>query len=355
MKQYKMLPDALLPWYANNARKLPWREDNLPYHVWVSEIMLQQTRVEAVIGYYHRFLSALPNIEALANASEEQLLKLWEGLGYYNRVRNMQKAARVITEKYGGIFPQTYEEILSLPGIGAYTAGAIASICFNLPRAAVDGNVLRVVSRITASDKPIDTDETKKEIAEMLERVYPKDCPGTFTQALMELGACVCTPKSPSCDICPCAVFCKAHKNGEEIKYPVRLPKREKRVEKRSVFLLECDGEFALQKRGDSGLLSGLWQLPNTDNTFEKVDDALAFAKKMRIVSKRLVRTMERVHIFTHIRWEMTCYHIECREKCPDFVWANAKEIQKKYALPTAFRMFLEDMEFIGDETGEIV
>ncbi len=343
-KRYEKLPKAILEWYAKNARKLPWREDNLPYHVWVSEIMLQQTRVEAVVGYYNRFLKALPDIKALSCAPEGQLLKLWEGLGYYNRVRNMQKAARVIMDKFDGVFPQTYEEVLSLPGIGAYTAGAICSICFGLPRAAVDGNVLRVLSRITALDKPIDTDETKKDIALRLERVYPKACPGMFTQALMELGACVCTPKLPSCATCPCAAFCKAHESGNETKYPLRLPKREKRVEKRSVFLLECDGEFALLQRENSGLLSGLWQLPNTEKTFPTPSDALEFVQKMYTNPKHLVRTMERVHIFTHIRWEMTCYHVLCREKCADLVWASPKEIRELYALPTAFRIFLEDL-----------
>ncbi len=345
MSIIKKLPEVLLPWYAQNARDLPWRRDRMPYHVWVSEIMLQQTRVEAVIGYYARFLDALPDIQALANAPEAQLLKLWEGLGYYNRVRNLQKAAKVICERYGGEFPQTYAEILALPGIGAYTAGAIASICYALPHAAVDGNVLRILSRMTASDTPIDLEETKKAFAEKLEAVYPAGQCGDFTQALMELGACVCTPKSPSCAVCPASGFCRARKQNKMTDYPVRLPKREKKLQKRSVFLLESDGCFALTQRDRAGLLSGLWQLPNTEAVFENADAALAFVHACGLAPRRLVRTMERQHVFTHIKWEMTCYHVLCRTKCADYVWASLEEIQKTYALPTAFRMFFEDIE----------
>jgi len=344
-KIYKLLPETLLPWYRENARNLPWRKDREPYHVWASEIMLQQTRVEAVIGYYKRFLDALPTIEALANVPEEKLLKLWEGLGYYNRVRNMQKAAKVICEKHGGMFPQAYEEIRALPGIGAYTAGAIASICFELPYAAVDGNVLRILSRILANDEPIDTDEIKKMYAQCLEKVYPQGECGNFTQALMELGACICTPKSPSCAACPCASFCRAHQSKKETAYPVRLPKKEKRMEKRSVFLLECDGKYALIKRENKGLLSGLWQLPNTEEMFDAPQEALAYLQNARLKPKQLVRTMERVHIFTHIRWDMTCYHVQCSATNAEYTWVQADEIRKTYALPTAFRMFVEDIE----------
>ncbi len=344
MRIYKQLPDALLPWYAANARDLPWRKDKEPYHVWVSEIMLQQTRVEAVIGYYNRFLKALPNIKALAEATEAQLLKLWEGLGYYNRVRNLQKAAQVICAKHGGVFPSDYAEILALPGIGAYTAGAVSSICFGLPRAAVDGNVLRILSRMTASDAAIDTDETKKHFAVQLEAVYPPEACGSFTQALMELGACVCTPKSPDCSSCPAQGFCRAYKQKKTDAYPVRLPKRAKKIQDLSVFLLECGGKFALAKRGEKGLLSGLWQLPNTDMVFQDADAALLYMQEAGAEPQRLVRTMERVHVFTHIQWNMQCYHILCRSESAAYTWASLAEIRGKYALPTAFRMFFDGM-----------
>lgn len=339
-KIIQKLPELLLPWYAQNARDLPWRRDREPYHVWVSEIMLQQTRVEAVIGYYTRFLEALPDIRALAEAPEAQLLKLWEGLGYYNRVRNLQKAAQVVMAQYDGAFPTTHKEILALPGIGAYTAGAIASICFGQPHAAVDGNVLRILSRMTASEAAIDLETTKKDFAEKLEAIYPQGNCGDFTQALMEVGACVCTPKSPSCAICPAQGICKARKMNKMTEYPVRLPKREKKLQKLSVFMLECEGKIALTQRNRSGLLSGLWQLPNEQKVFDDAEAALAFVQALGVEPQHLVRTMERQHIFTHIKWEMTCYHVLCRKQSVDYTWASLAEIEKSYALPTAFRMF---------------
>lgn len=338
---YQKLPGALLPWYKQNARRLPWRQDTEPYHIWLSEIMLQQTRVEAVRTYYLRFLEQLPDIHALAAAPESRLLKLWEGLGYYNRARNLQKAARVIETQYGGRFPGRYEEIRALPGIGPYTAGAIASICFGLPCPAVDGNVLRIITRMTENDAPIDRMQTKTEIAAQLQKVYPKNDCGQFTQALMELGATVCTPKSPKCTACPASSFCRAYKNGTVMQYPVKQPKKEKRLEERTVFLLQCGDRYALTKRTESGLLAGLWQLPNMLGKMG-VKQALDTAGGFGAQPVELCKQMHRVHIFTHIKWQMTCYHILCAERSPDFVWATAQEIETTYALPTAFRMFFE-------------
>lgn len=338
---YKQLPNALLLWYKQNARKLPWRQDTEPYHIWLSEIMLQQTRVEAARAYYLRFLEQLPNINALAEASESQLLKLWEGLGYYNRARNLQKAARVIETQYHGCFPNQYEDIRALPGIGPYTAGAIASICFNQPYAAVDGNVLRIITRMTENDAPIDRMQTKTEIAAQLEKVYPKNNCGQFTQALMELGATVCTPKSPKCAECPARDFCRAYANGTMLQYPVKQPKKDKRLEERTVFLLQYEDRYALTKRTERGLLSGLWQLPNVLGKMD-VNQALHSADTFGVQPVELYKQMHRVHIFTHIKWQMTCYHILCAKKTSDFVWATAQEIQTTYALPTAFRIFFE-------------
>ena len=199
------LPGVLLPWYRENRRELPWRRDREPYHVWLSEIMLQQTRVEAVKGYYTRFLEALPTIEDLANCDDDTLHKLWEGLGYYSRVRNLKKAANQIMKRHGGRFPDTYEEVRALSGIGDYTAGAICSICFDYPTPAVDGNVLRVISRLTEDATPIDLPARKKEVSQLLAAVYPAEA-GDFTQALMELGATLCGPNwKPRCQECPCA------------------------------------------------------------------------------------------------------------------------------------------------------
>lgn len=338
---YRQLPNALLPWYKQNARELPWRQDTEPYHIWISEIMLQQTRVEAVRTYYYRFLERLPDVHALAEVSESQLFKLWEGLGYYNRARNLQKAARVIETQYGGHFPNQYEEIRALPGIGPYTAGAIASICFNQPYAAVDGNVLRIITRMTKNDAPIDLMQTKTEIAEQLEKVYPKNECGQFTQALMELGAMVCTPKSPECAECPANNFCRAYADDTVMQYPVKQPKKDKRLEERTVFLLQCADKYALTKRSENGLLSGLWQLPNVLGKMNAAQ-ALQAADTFGVQPAELYRQFHRVHIFTHIKWKMTCYHILCAAKPSDFVWATAQEIQTSYALPTAFRMFFE-------------
>ena len=293
---YKQLPNTLLPWYKQNARKLPWRRDTEPYHVWLSEIMLQQTRVEAVRAYYLRFLEQLPDIKTLAEAPESQLLKLWEGLGYYNRARNLQKAASVIMEQYNGHFPNQYEDIRHLPGIGPYTAGAIASICFNQPYAAVDGNVLRIITRMTENDAPIDSIQTKNEIAAQLEKIYPKAECGQFTQALMELGATVCTPKSPKCSECPANGFCRAYANDTVLRYPIKQPKKDKRLEDRTVFLLECEGRYALTKRTEGGLLSGLWQLPNV---LGRLDDshALQTADTFGVQPVELYKKTHRVHI----------------------------------------------------------
>lgn len=344
---YKQLPDTLLPWYKQNARVLPWRQDTEPYHVWISEIMLQQTRVEAIRTYYLRFLEQLPDIRALAEVTESQLFKLWEGLGYYNRARNLQKAAHVIETQYSGNFPNKYENIRALPGIGPYTAGAIASICFNQPYAAVDGNVLRIITRMTENDAPINHMQTKTEIAAQLEKVYPKNNCGQFTQALMELGAMVCTPKSPKCSECPANNFCRAYANGTVLQYPVKQPKKEKRLEERTVFLLQCEDRYALTKRTENGLLSGLWQLPNVLGKMN-VNHALHTADVFGVQPVELYKQMHRVHIFTHIKWQLTCYHILCAKKTSDFIWATAQEIQTTYALPTAFRMFFEPQHKIN-------
>lgn len=339
---YSALPALLLPWYRENARQLPWRHNRDPYRVWVSEIMLQQTRVEAVIGYYDRFMKAFPTAYDLAEADEALVLKLWEGLGYYSRARNLQKTAKIIAFEMGGVFPDTAEALLKLPGIGAYTAGAIASICFDQPSAAVDGNVLRIMTRMTADERAIDLAAVKQDIATCLSAVYPKGSCGDFTQALMELGACICTPKSPKCEMCPACKICRAHSLGRETAFPVKLPKKEKRHEERTVFLLQCGDRFALCKREEGGLLSGLWQFPNCTGALS-ADEAVLWAKEA--VPSALIKEVHRTHIFTHIRWEMTGYLLRCDVMCEAYHWATYEEITNEYMLPTAFRMFLPDME----------
>lgn len=342
----RSVPEAmlspLLEWYPAHKRDLPWRRDKNPYHVWVSEIMLQQTRVEAVKGYYARFLEALPSVQALAECPEEMLLKLWEGLGYYNRVRNMQKAAKCIVSEHGGQFPRNYAEIRALPGIGDYTAGAVSSICFGLPTPAVDGNVLRVLARLQEDFRNVLDPKVKSDMTEALAEVYPHAEAGTLTQALMEIGATVCVPNgAPHCSECPLRGLCLAHEAGSEMQLPVRLKKTKRRIEQRTVFVLECDGKTAIRKRPDKGLLASLWELPSVEG-FLSPEEAAAMASDWGAKPVELRKIVQRKHIFTHITWEMQGVFLQCREQCEGFVWADAEALEGEYALPTAFRCVLD-------------
>ena len=342
MTEFSALPGLLLPWYRSGHRDLPWRQTKDPYRIWVSEIMLQQTRVEAVKGYYARFLDALPTVEALAECDDELLHKLWEGLGYYSRVRNLKKAAQVLVSRYGGVFPRTYEEVLALPGIGEYTAGAICSIAFGAPTPAVDGNVLRVASRLLDDATPIDDPAVKKRVRGLLEAVYP-EAAGDFTQALMELGATLCGPnREPQCDVCPCREICLGCARGTAAALPVKSPRREKRQEDRTVFVFSCDGRYALEKRPQKGLLAGLWQFPNVLGRLD-VQAALDAAQEMGLHPRELTRQVERRHIFTHIRWDMVGYYIEVDRAEGGFHWFTPESIEAEAALPTAFRQFWEE------------
>ena len=335
------LPGALLPWYNENKRDLPWRQDKDPYHIWLSEIMLQQTRVEAVKGYYARFLAALPTVDSLANADDALLYKLWEGLGYYSRVRNLKKAAQVIMSVYGGIFPEDHKAVLALPGIGQYTAGAICSIAFTQKTPAVDGNVLRVISRIQADFSPIDSPARKKEVHLLLAEIYP-DNAGDFTQALMELGATVCGPnKAPDCGNCPCRDFCRGYAQGIAAQLPVKAPKKSRRVEEKTVFLLRCEDHYALQKRPETGLLAGLWQFPEIPGIWP-LSEAMA---RLDVPVREVYRQLDRNHIFTHIEWKMRCFYWEIGEKSADYQWFTAEETANSAALPTAYRQFWDARE----------
>lgn len=338
---YKKLPETLVSWYLENARDLPWRKDQEPYHIWISEIMLQQTRVEAVKGYYYRFLEAFPDIYTLAKASEEKLLKMWEGLGYYNRAKNLQKAARIIVEELNGDFPTEYQELLKLPGIGEYTAGAVASISFGEPVAAVDGNVLRVISRITENFQDISKTSTKKTIKLALESVYPKKNPGIFTQSLIELGALICIPiGAPKCERCPASSFCLARIHGTQQQLPVKNTKKERRIEERTVFLLESEHDIAIQKRSSKGLLAGLWQFPNVVGKND-AKGALQIVEQWGCRPTSIIRQVEAKHIFSHVQWDMVCYYIPCDMCEGDFLWIDKRELNTKYALPTAFKQFV--------------
>ena len=332
MTPLEQLPIPLLDWCRDNARKLPWREDPTPYHVWVSEIMLQQTRVAAVLDYYRRFLDAVPDVAALAALPEEQLMKLWQGLGYYSRARNLQAAARQVMEQHNGQFPSDYEAIRALKGVGDYTAGAICSIAFGQPVPAVDGNVLRVVARITGDDGDITTPAMKKKVTEALRDIIPTQAASQFTQAMMELGATVCLPNgAPLCDRCPARDFCTAQKENTTHRLPVKAPKKARRIEERTVWLIFFEGKVALRKRPSKGLLAGLWEYPN------ELGDTLPTGWNLSLSSDEFGCTAK--HIFSHIEWHMTARIAEADcDTLPDgWVWASHRELEERYALPSAF------------------
>ena len=347
--------EALLSWYDYNGRILPWRSDPTPYHVWISEIMLQQTRVEAVRTYYDRWMEELPDMAALAGVDDEKLMKLWEGLGYYNRARNLKEAAITVMEDFGGELPQSYEELLSLKGIGPYTAGAIASIAFGLPRAAVDGNVLRVFSRLLREPGKINSAGTKGNLEREVLRAMPRERPGDYNQALMDLGATVCLPNGqPLCDRCPWESTCQAHKDDREKDYPVKEEKKARRVEDRAVFLIEWEGRYLLHKRARKGLLAGLWELPNLEGRFTP-EKARQEMDNRGITDYILEPLGEGKHIFSHVEWHMTGYRVRLKtlaEQISQALQENARwalvtgrEINESYALPSAFDRFKKQIE----------
>lgn len=321
----------LLEWFRAEKRDLPWRHTDDPYRIWVSEIMLQQTRVEAVKGYYARFLEAFPTVFDLANAEEDKMYKAWEGLGYYNRVKNMKAAAKTVVAEYGGKFPANRDLLRSLKGIGDYTAGSISSIAFRLPEPAVDGNVLRVLTRVLQCDKNVDRDDTKRYFADILRAVFPAGAERDFTESLMELGALVCVPNGdPLCERCPLHGFCKA--KGNPAPYPVKDKKRDRKIEEKTMLVLETEKGFYLQKR-EKGVLKGLWQFPLfdgflTDAEIKRETDELKFQGKIKKLTVGK-------HIFTHIEWKIAVYYGKGtgEGKIP---WEQLKD----YPVPSAISQF---------------
>jgi A/G-specific adenine glycosylase len=339
---FERIPAPLLSWYRANKRTLPWRENPTPYRVWVSEIMLQQTRVEAVKEYYLRFMQALPTVADLAACEEEKLLKLWEGLGYYSRVRNMQKAARQILLYYDGEFPQSKEELLTLSGIGSYTAGAILSIAFGYPVAAVDGNVFRVLSRLQENPTVISEPKYRKYLESELATVYPEDKKGCsdFTQSLFELGALICKPQSPDCKNCPLTEICGAYKNSTQSLYPVLPQKREKRREEVFVFLIQTPEGFCIRRR-EEGVLKGMNEFPShicaNGETPESVLNEWGMYEFTQIKREKYK------HVFTHIYWDMTCIWVQT-DAAP-FDAYTLREIEETISLPTAFKQCLKTVK----------
>ena len=326
------LAPALLSWYENSKRPLPWRENVTAYRVWVSEIMLQQTRIEAARGYFTRFMEAFPTVQALAAAREDEVLKLWEGLGYYSRARNLHACAKIVSEKYGGAFPADAAALRALPGIGDYTAGAVASIAFGLPEPAVDGNVVRVLSRFTACGEPAD-EKLRRRYREELRALYRGRPAGELTSALMELGETVCLPGAPRCADCPLSGLCLARAQGNAADYPVLPEKRPRRVERRRVLLMVCGGRTAFRRRPEKGLLAGLWELPN-DLCPEPPEGGEPCG--------------EAKHAFTHVEWHMKGYILRpARQEGEGLVWLTREERQK-LAVPSAFRVWLAVLDEMG-------
>ena len=337
----------LIAWYRENKKEYPWREEATPYHVWISEIMLQQTRIEAALDYYKRFLQELPTVKALAEADDDYLMKLWQGLGYYSRARNLKKAARLIMDEHGGELPDTAEALRKLPGIGDYTAGAIASIAYHKPEPAVDGNVLRVVSRIIASYEDIMLPATKKSVTALLRAVYPLgEEAALLTEGLMELGEQVCIPNGePRCAVCPIRSFCRAYAESKTDSIPVREVKKEKRKEERTVLLLKSqEGRYAIQKRLDKGLLANMWEFPCLDGVYAE-GDVEAYLSERGFLVESVKSCGDADHIFTHIVWKMTGYLVSVKEEGGDYLWKSRDEIVSLYAIPSAYRFYVKQLE----------
>ena len=332
-------------WDAKNRRILPWRLNPTPYHVWISEIMLQQTRIEAVIPYYERFLGELPDISALASVDDDRLLKLWEGLGYYSRARNLKKAALLVAEQYGGDLPADARELKKLPGIGDYTAGAIASLAFGLPEPAVDGNVLRVLARLLASDADIMVQKTRRHASDLLRQHYPSGPDASLlTEGLMELGEVVCIPNGvPLCSDCPLQDICRAHLAGDELSYPVRNAVSTRRTEEKTVFLLRCGSRYAIRKRTEFGLLAGLWEFPNVSGSMT-LQEAEALLSSLGLHPQSCSPCGKAKHLFSHVEWQMTGYLAACETAVPDFMWLTRSEILEHYSIPAAFRAFRKQL-----------
>ena len=337
MIDLKIIVDPLLKWYDAERRILPWREDPKPYHVWISEIMLQQTRVEAVIDYYHRFLARFPDVKTLASAEIDEVLAYWQGLGYYRRCEMLYKAANVIAEQYNGELPCDHDAILALPGVGRYTAAAIMSIGFGVPYPAVDGNVLRVIMRVTDRDLCIDEEKVKRQVEDELSEVIPQDRASDFTQALMDLGATVCLPNGePKCKLCPWHTFCEGKYRAETL--PIRKAKKGRTSENRTVFLLTCGEEVALRKRPSKGLLANMWEFPNELGYLPEKEVLTRFEGGIRPLGNA-------IHIFSHIEWHMQGFLVELKNKIEndDLVWIKKEEIAD-YAIPSAFSYFKKEL-----------
>lgn len=327
----------LTAWYRQHERSFPWREDPSPYRVWVSEIMLQQTRIEAALPYFERFMQALPTVADLAAAPEDVLLKLWEGLGYYSRVRNLQKAAQTVMTEFGGELPDTYEKLLTLPGIGEYTAGAIASIAFGKRAAAVDGNVLRVMARLTDDPTDVMQPKNRKRLTALVQSIVPDGQAGDFNQGIMELGETICLPNTqPRCSECPLSDYCAVAGLERARDLPTRARPKPRRVEHRTVYVIITEDKVLLHRRPPKGLLGGMWELPNTES-----DDITKTLFDWGVEPISIEPLPSGKHVFSHVEWHMTGHLVKVKHLTPksEFKPVSKTELAE-YALPTAFKTY---------------
>jgi len=336
--------ENLLTWYDENKRRLPWRETSDPYHIWLSEIMLQQTQVTTVIDYYLEFTSKYNSFEQLATADEEVILKLWEGLGYYSRARRLIPCAKKVVEDFNGVFPKTYKEALTLPGVGPYTAGAILSIAYNKKIAAVDGNVKRVYARLQGLRLDISAFQSKKKMKAIVEKTLPDNC-RDFNQALMELGALICIPKKPKCDICPIKEDCIAFKEDLQKELPIKLKKIKKKSKNIYVLMIKHEKDVLLIKRPNKGLLAGLWGFPINEiskNSDPEKDLKVFLKENYHLELTQLKFIQKKKHVFTHLTWHMQHYELKVSNKKPikNGLWLKDHAL-KDYAMPTAFKKLL--------------
>lgn len=356
MQENKRIENTVKPlveWYQKNKKPLPWREEKSPYRVWISEIMLQQTRTSAVIPYFLRFIEKYPDVYALAEAVDDELMKMWEGLGYYSRARNLKKCAKVLVEKYQGVFPREKKELLSLPGIGPYTTGAILSIAYGQPIPAIDGNVLRVMMRVLASERDIADEKTRRDLDALLSSVYPEGAMSSlFTEAIMELGENVCIPNGePRCDLCPISHLCRAHEGRIETFFPIKSPKKPRRIEPRTLLIPTYENIYYIRQRPPHGLLASLYEFVGIDGHLneEQLQNAIAGMCDIPLDVERL---NDGKHIFTHIEWHMQGFLLHLTSPLPEeivekyqLIGATLKDMKEIYSIPTAFKMFLSQLK----------
>lgn len=343
--EIEQIVKPLIKWFQKEKRDLPWRKTNDSYQIWISEIMLQQTRVEAVKEYYKQFLKVVPTLQDLAAIEEDQLLKLWEGLGYYSRARNLQKCAKYLFLQGKKELPRDYEELKKLPGIGPYAAASIGSIAYQLKTPAIDGNVLRVMTRIYEDDRDIMNKKVRDDYFFKLSKIMPENT-RDFTEGLMELGALICLPNgNPLCDSCPLSFLCKSFKNKTMLNYPVKKKLEKRKIEEKTILILEYHDKIAIQKRPNKGLLASLYEFYSLEEKYS-INQLKKYLKQIKIDYVNIELLKETKHIFSHLEWHMVGYYIHCASVPENsFIWVTKEELETKYSLPTAISIYANNIK----------